>query len=76
MTKEKVKLKFKFILEVIMRIDKEDTFKILPKRCIVERTFVWFESYRRLSKDFEYRTNTAQAMVQLAMIRLILNRIK
>lgn len=73
---EKVKLKFNFILEVIMRTDKENTFKVLPKRWIVERTFAWFESYRRLSKDFEYHTSTAEAMVQLAMIRLMLNRIK
>lgn len=71
-----VKLKFNFILEVIMRTDKEGTFKVLPKRWIVERTFAWFESYRRLSKDFEYQTDTAEAMVQLAMIRLMLNRIK
>lgn len=73
---EKVKLKFNFILEVIMRTDKEEAFKVLPKRWIVERTFAWFESYRRLSKDFEYHTNTAETMVQLAMIRLMLNRIK
>lgn len=73
---EKVKLKFNFILEVIMRTDKEETFKVLPKRWIVERTFAWFESYRRLSKDFEYQSSTAEAMVQLAMIKLMLNRIK
>lgn len=48
---EKEKLKFNFMLEVIMRTDKEDVFKVLPKRWIVERTFAWFESYRRLSND-------------------------
>ena len=73
---EKVKLKFNFILEVIMRTDKEDTFKVLPKRWIVERTFVWFESYRRLRKDFKYQTDTAETIVQLAMIKLMINRIK
>ncbi|HZL09738.1 MAG TPA: IS5/IS1182 family transposase, partial [Prolixibacteraceae bacterium] len=39
-------------------------------------TFAWFESYRRLSKDFEYRTDTSEAMIQFAMIKLMLNRIK
>lgn len=73
---EKVKLKFGFLLEGILRTDTEETFKVLPKRWIVERTFDWFESYRRLSKDFEYHTDTAEAMVQLTRIKLMLNRIK
>ena len=29
-------------------------FQVLPKRWIVERTFAWFESYRRLAKDYEF----------------------
>ncbi|GHV59842.1 hypothetical protein FACS1894182_14520 [Bacteroidia bacterium] len=41
-----------------------------------KKTLAWFESYRRLSKDFEYYTETSQAMIQLAMIELMLNRIK
>jgi len=71
----KVKSNFKFISEVIMRTDKEKNFKVLPNRWIVERTFAWFESYRRLSKDFEYQNDTAEAMIQLVMIRLMLNRL-
>ena len=57
-------------------IDSTAKFEVLPKRWIVERTFAWVESYRRLSKDFEYLTETSQPMIQLAMIRLMLNRIK
>ncbi|MEN6619618.1 MAG: DDE transposase, partial [Rikenellaceae bacterium] len=34
-----------------------------------------FESYRRLSKDFEFNPDTSEAMIQLAMIKLMLNRI-
>jgi len=45
----------------------------MPKRWVVERTFAWFESYRRLSKDFEFNTDTSEAMIQLAMIKLMLN---
>ena len=65
-----------WIVEVMLRSDTATKFEILPKRWIVERTFAWFESYRRLSKDFEYQTETSQAMIQLAMIKLMLNRIK
>ncbi|MGC4129829.1 MAG: transposase, partial [Bergeyella sp.] len=58
---ENVRIKFRFIIEIILRTDKEKPFKILPKRWIVERTFSWFESYRKLGKDYEY--HTAEAMV-------------
>ncbi len=65
-----------WIVEVVLRSDTTAKFEVLPKRWIVERTFAWLESYRRLSKAFEYQTETSQAMIQLAMIKLMLNRIK
>ena len=70
-----VKDKCSFVLEVILRTDKEEKFKVLPKRWIVERTFAWFGNYRRLSKDFEFQSNTSEAMIQLAMINLMLNKL-
>lgn len=73
---EKTKASFGWILEVVLRSDHSTNFSVIPKRWVVERTFSWFESYRRLSKDFEYRTDTSEAMIQLAMIKLMLNRIK
>jgi putative transposase len=50
------------------RKDITKKFEVIPKRWIVERSFAWFESYRRLSKDFEFQTDTSQAMIQLAII--------
>lgn len=50
-------------------------FHVVPKRWIVERTFSWFNSYRRLSKDYEISTDSSQAMIYLAMSRLMLNRL-
>lgn len=70
-----VKAKCSFVLEVILRTDKEEKFKVLPKRWIVERTFAWFGNYRRLSKDFEFQSNTSEAMIQIAMINLMLNKL-
>ena len=72
---EKVKQKLGYTLEIVLRTDSGKGFKVLPKRWIVERTFSWFESYRRLSKDFEFNTDTSEAMIQLAMLRLMLNRL-
>lgn len=66
---------FEWVVEVVLRSDISSKFEVLPKRWIIERTFAWFESYRRLSKDFEFQTETSQAMIQLAMIQLMLNRI-
>lgn len=72
---EHTKTAFGWILEVILRKDDSRKFAVIPKRWVVERTFAWFESYRRLSKDFEFNTDTSEAMIQLAMIKLMLNRI-
>lgn len=73
---DKIKSRFGYMLEVIMRTEQSKKFEVIPKRWVVERTFAWFESYRRLSKDFEFCTDTSEAMIQLAMIKLMLNRME
>ena len=73
---DKTKAAFGFVLDIVLRPKESPKFKVIPKRWVVERTFSWFESYRRLSKDFEYLTDTSETMIQMAMIRLMLNRIK
>lgn len=50
-------------------------FQILPWRWIVERTFAWLGRSRRLSKDYEFLPETSEAMIYLAMIRLMLRRL-
>ena len=45
-----VQNRFKIELEIIKR-DELHTFKILPKRWIVERTFSWIDTNRRNSKN-------------------------
>jgi putative transposase len=47
----------------------------LPIRWTVERTFAWLMKCRRLSVDREKSTRSAEAMVRLAMIHLMLNRL-
>ncbi len=71
---EKIKKSFNWMIDIVLRSDSKKSFEVLPKRWIVERTFAWFESYRRLSKDYEFLTDTSETMIQLAMIRLMLNR--
>lgn len=69
----KVKKQFKIELEIIKR-DELHTFKILPKRWIVERTFAWIDTNRRNSKNYERLNDTSVAMIHLSAIRIILNR--
>jgi putative transposase len=49
-----------------------DGFAVLPKRWVVERTFAWLGSFRRLSKDFEILAATAENMVRIAMLKITL----
>ena len=60
-------------LEVVKRSDADKhRFKILPKRWIVERTFGWLSKFRRLSKDYEYRTENSEAIILIDATRLML----
>jgi putative transposase len=68
-----IQTQFKIELEVIKR-DELHTFKILPKRWIVERTFAWIDTNRRNSKNYERLNNTNVAMVHLSAIRIMLKR--
>ena len=47
----------------------------LPRRWVVERTFAWIGRYRRMSKDYEYLTETSEAFIYAAMVRLMLRRL-
>ena len=64
-----------WVLEIVKRPDEAQGFVVLPKRWIVERTLAWLSRYRRLSKDYEERTASSEAWIQLAMIHLMLRRL-
>ena len=51
------------------------TFKVLPRRWVVERTFAWIGRYRRHSKDYERLPQSSEALIYAAMIRLMLARL-
>jgi putative transposase len=50
-------------------------FEVIPFRWRVERTFAWPGRSRRLSKDYEGTTASAEAFVKLAMIHLMARRL-
>ena len=45
-------------------------FQVQPQRWIVERTLAWLGNCRRLAKDFEIRTDTAENMIRIAMLKI------
>jgi putative transposase len=64
-----------WIVEVVTRREGAGGFEVQPHRWIVERTFGWFNLFRRLSKDYEYHPETSEAMIYLASIRLMVRRL-
>lgn len=64
-----------WVLEIVKRPRDVQGFHVLPRRWVVERTFAWLGRYRRLSKDYEYLCETSEALIYLAMIRLMARRL-
>lgn len=64
------------LLETPVHISKkiQDTFAVLPKRWVVERTLAWMNNDRRLSKDYEIIVRHSENMVRLSMLRRTLRR--
>src|SRR4030095_12340136 len=59
-------------LQIVKR--KQRAFKVAGLTWIVERTFAWLGRNRRFSKDYEYGVQTSETMIDIAAIRLMLNR--
>jgi putative transposase len=45
---------------------------MMPRRWVVERSFAWLTRARCLSKDYERDSNSSEAQVYIASIRLLL----
>ena len=53
----------------------EPAFKIVGLNWIVERTFGWLGRHRRLAKDYEFKVQTSETLIEIAGIRNMLNRL-
>jgi len=60
--------------EVVKKIH-TDRFEVLPMRWVVERTFAWLGNFRRLSKDYEMKTEHSEAMIYIASGSLLARRL-
>jgi transposase len=50
-------------------------FTVLKRRRVVERTIGWLGRNRRMSKDYEFLTQTSESFIYAAMSRLMLKRL-
>lgn len=65
-----------YTLDIVRRPKGATGWVRLPIRWTVERTFAWLKRCRRLSLDREKSVCSAEALVRLAMIHLMLNRLE
>jgi putative transposase len=63
-------------LVIVRRPDGSKGWVKLPIRWTVERTFAWLGKCRRLTKDREKSVMSSEALIKLAMIHLMLNRLE
>jgi transposase len=61
---------------VVKKLVGQVGFVVQPKRWIVERTLGWLNRSRHLSKDYERTTESSEAFIKVAMIHLMIRRLR
>ena len=64
-----------YVIEVKSRPPGSEGFQVIKWRWVVERTFAWLGRCRIHSRDYERKTESSEAQVQISMIRLMLRRL-
>lgn len=72
---DSIRKKFGYVIQVVISAYKEQGFRPIQKRWVVERTFSWMDYNRRLCRNHELTFDSAEEMVNLATIRLLLRNI-
>ncbi len=62
-------------VEVVKRPDGSKGVVLVARRWVVERTFAWLGRFRRLCKDYEFRVESSEGFIYLAMSVLMLRRL-
>lgn len=66
---------FGYVLQVVISNYKNQGFRPLKKRWVVERAFAWLDYNRRLCRNYETTFDSAEEMAKIAPIKLLLNKI-
>ena len=62
-------------VEIVRKAKGRRGFAVVPWRWIVEWTFAWLGRYRQLKSDYERLPETTEAIIHIAMIRLMVRRL-
>ena len=62
-------------MEIVRAKEGVKGFAVQPHRWIIERTFAWLTQNRRLVRDYEERAINSEAMLLIAMSKLMLKRL-
>lgn len=62
-------------VEIVKRSQDAKGFQVLHRRWVVERIFTWLTTNRQLVRNYETRPDHHEAMIYIAMIHLIGQRL-
>ncbi len=65
-----------YTIEVVTKAEGTPGFVPVKIRWVVERAIAWLGRCRRLSKDYEYKTSSSEAWVQLAAIQQMTRKLR
>jgi transposase len=60
---------------IVTRRKRTRGFRVQARRWVVERTLAWLTRWRRLNRNYEHTLASSRAVVQIAMIGIMLRRI-
>lgn len=63
-------------IQVVKRKPNQKGWVVLKRRWVVERTFGWMSHSRRLARDYEKTRHSAQAMLYLAMLPILIRKLQ
>ena len=74
--KETARKKLGCQFEVVLRPDESPKkFNVIPLRWIVEKSFAWLYNFRRVALDYEFHSESSEAMIQIAFSKIMLNKL-
>jgi transposase len=62
-------------VQIVKRPDELHTFKVLPRRWVVERTFGWIMKHRRCVRDYERLPDHHETYLYWSMIQVMTARL-
>ena len=62
-------------VEIVSRLADTVGFAVQHRRWVVERTLAWLGKYRRLSKDYEWQSETSESWIYASMAHILVRRL-